>query len=43
MDFLATFGCDTHFKSELCQNHYRPGQLTYLLTYKIFSIKHSFH
>jgi len=23
IDFLATLGCETHFKSELHQNHYR--------------------
>jgi len=23
LTFLATSGCDTDFKSELCRNHYR--------------------
>jgi len=38
MDFLAISGCETHFKSELCQNRDRHGEAAY----EIFSLERRF-
>jgi len=43
LTFMAIFGCDTHFKSELYRNHYRVGPRPKQPAYKIFDFELSFH